>query len=85
MSKGKELLSPVFEAFLILLADIAAGEISFLALDSFFPCNFLIFATIKENACLCHRSAAAFVVSVVFSLPLVLLATQLMISWENCC
>lgn len=85
MSKGKELLSPVFETFLILLADIAAGEISFLALDSVFPCNFLIFATIKENAFLCYRSAAAFVVSVVFSLPLVLLATQLMISWENCC
>lgn len=38
----------LFEAFLILLADRAAEEISFLDWDSFFPCNFLIFATNKK-------------------------------------
>lgn len=72
------------EAFLILLADIAAGEISFLALNSFFFAIFSSLLLTKSNACLCYRSATSFVISVVFSLPLVLLATQLMISWENC-
>lgn len=64
------------------LANIAAGEISFLALNSFFFSSLLL---TKSDACLCYRSAAAFVISVVFSLPLVLLATWLMTSWENCC
>jgi len=39
----KELLSIVVEAFLILLANIAAGEISFLALNSFFVTFFFFF------------------------------------------
>lgn len=72
------------EAFLILLADIAAGEISFLALNSFFFAIFSSLLLTKTSAYLCYRSAASSVISVVFSLPLVLLAMQLMISWENC-
>lgn len=79
MSRGKELLSTVSETFLILLTDTAAGETRFLASNSIFFATFSSLLRTKNNACLCYRSVAAFVIAVMFSLPLVLLATQLMI------
>lgn len=52
---------------------LAAGEMSFLVLNFLFEIFPSLLLT-KNNACLCYRSAAAFVISLVFSSPLVLLA-----------